>query len=109
MQTWHHVLRKSHSASMKSNTCEDEARFTVQVGLNANSHGPAGGRVHGTAPAPPMTSRRKAGADVPVGDNERRRRLATEQVASMKHQSTRAVFDYWKVGIPFTHVGTTDS
>src|ERR1035437_3947814 len=32
MQTWHHVLRKSHSASMKSNTCEDEARFTVQVG-----------------------------------------------------------------------------
>jgi hypothetical protein len=42
-----------------------------------------------------MTSRRKAGADVPVGDNERRRRLATEQVASMKHQSARAVFDYW--------------
>src|ERR1035437_4611371 len=35
MQTWHHVLRKSHSASMKSNTCEDEARFTVQVGLDA--------------------------------------------------------------------------
>src|ERR1035437_4657319 len=33
MQTWHHVLRKSHSASMKSNTCEDEARFTVQVGF----------------------------------------------------------------------------
>jgi len=26
---------------------------------------------------------------------KRRRRLATEQVASMKHQSTRAVFDYW--------------
>src|SRR5450759_5270425 len=31
MQTWHHVLRKSLSASMKSNTCEDEARFTAQV------------------------------------------------------------------------------
>jgi hypothetical protein len=42
-----------------------------------------------------MTSQRKAGADVPIGDNEGRRRLATEQVASMKHQSTRAVFDYW--------------
>jgi hypothetical protein len=42
-----------------------------------------------------MTSRREAGADVPAGDTEARRRLAAEQVASMKHQSTRAVFDYW--------------
>jgi hypothetical protein len=29
------------------------------------------------------------------GTNESRHRLATEQVASMKHPSTRAVFDYW--------------
>jgi hypothetical protein len=42
-----------------------------------------------------MTSRQKAGAAVPGGDNERRHRLATEQVASMKHPSARAVFDYW--------------
>jgi hypothetical protein len=37
----------------------------------------------------------KAGANVPVGDNERRHRPATEQVASMKHASSRTVFDYW--------------
>ena len=42
-----------------------------------------------------MMSRRKAGAAVPLGDNKCRRRLATEQVASVKHQSTRTVFDYW--------------
>ena len=29
------------------------------------------------------------------GTNESRQRLATEQVTSMKHPSTRAVFDYW--------------
>src|ERR1035437_8762329 len=40
MQTWHHVLRKSHSASMKSNTCEDEARFTVQVGPQTHARFP---------------------------------------------------------------------
>src|ERR1035437_1320653 len=42
MQTWHHVLRKSHSASMKSNTCEDEARFTVQVGFERPAPADAG-------------------------------------------------------------------
>src|SRR5450756_2091794 len=41
MQTWHHVLRKSHSASMKSNTCEDEARFTVQVGPGCQTRAPS--------------------------------------------------------------------
>src|ERR1700730_13675156 len=51
--------------------------------------------VSGTTSAPAMASRRKAGADVPVGDIRSRRRLATEQVASMKHASSRAVFDYW--------------
>jgi hypothetical protein len=29
------------------------------------------------------------------GTNESRHRLATEQAASMKHPSTRAIFDYW--------------
>lgn len=46
-------------------------------------------------PALSVRSRRTAGAHVPAGDNERRHRLATEQVAFMKHPSTRAVFEYW--------------
>ena len=63
------------------------ARCQPDCDLNANSHRRAGANAsarHG--PAPSVTSRRKAGATVPVGDNERRRRLATEQVASMKHR-----------------------
>jgi hypothetical protein len=71
------------------------AHCQFDCGFNINPHEPAGRRLPGTAPAPSALSRRKAGADVPVGDRNRRRRLATEQVASMKHASTRAVFDYW--------------
>lgn len=38
----------------------------------------------------------KPARDVPIGDRQTGPRLATaQQVAAMKHQSTRAVFDYW--------------
>jgi hypothetical protein len=71
------------------------ARCQFDFGFNINPHSSAGRRLPGTAPAPSALSRQKTGADVPAGDRNRCRRLATEQVASMKHASTRAVFEYW--------------
>src|SRR6185437_10497068 len=53
-------------------------------------------RVNGTRPAPPDPSRRKAGCKRPDRGHAAGTRLATGQrVATMKHSSTRAVFEYW--------------